>query len=195
MDSVVVKGIFRENVTVPSAGAAVPQGSSELVALDSDWGDPMVRPKVFGGFARLLLNMNGGPEGEQGKGGFASDEVRRARCCGGELGRTPILAPAAASAGLGSAALSSEAGDLSGKAIILLFQQNKPEGVETGKQLYLCMKTTLSFLKKCVGIDERLTSIFSKYGSSPEELHYVLLPLGWDAEQGVKKSCDVPVLL
>lgn len=28
MSSVVVKGIFRENVTVPSSGAAVPQGSS-----------------------------------------------------------------------------------------------------------------------------------------------------------------------
>lgn len=36
---------------------------------------------------------------------------------------------------------------------------------------------------------------FSKYGSSPEELHYVLQPLGWDAEQGVKKGCDVSLLL
>ncbi|RMC14878.1 hypothetical protein DUI87_07054 [Hirundo rustica rustica] len=37
------------------------------------------------------------------------------------------------------------------------------------------------------------TDVFSNYGSSPEELRYALLPLGWDAEQGVKKSCDVPL--
>lgn len=34
MDSVVVKGIFRENVTVPSSGAAVPQGSSRACCSD-----------------------------------------------------------------------------------------------------------------------------------------------------------------
>ncbi|KAI1243630.1 hypothetical protein IHE44_0001263, partial [Lamprotornis superbus] len=55
--------------------------------------------------------------------------------------------------------------NLSGKAIIPLLQQNKPEGAETD---------------------------FYNYGSSPEELHYALLSLGWDAEQGAK-SCDVPM--
>lgn len=29
---------------------------------------------------------------------------------------------------------------------------------------------------------------FSNYGSSPEELLYALLPLGWDAEQEVKQE-------
>lgn len=36
---------------------------------------------------------------------------------------------------------------------------------------------------------------FSKYGISPEELYYVLQPLGWDAQHGVKKGCDLPLLL
>lgn len=37
----------------------------------------------------------------------------------------------------------------------------------SGQQLYLCMKAILTFLEKCVGTDEPLTSIYQLSGQQP----------------------------